>query len=136
MKKLSFIIATLFVVLFTGFNAKLNAQQIQFCEGVTDEGDAIVASNTFTIPSSGGYLYVLVNLPYEVLCTGVRFEINKNGTYNNTIYVDTDYDWTWFWQKINFYSVGRYNFKLYDCYDLMLASAEVNIQMDDDDFYF
>lgn len=110
----------------------LSAQEIYFCEGVTDQGNPITASNLFTISESGSYLYVLVKLPYEVLCRSVRFEINKNGYYENTIYVDTETNWVWFWKKVTFYQAGNYEFKLYDCFDLMLASASVRIQVGSD----
>jgi hypothetical protein len=105
----------------------LNAQSIYFCEGVDDDGYAINESSSFTVSRDGGYLYVLVRLPYEVDCTSVRFEIYRNGDYDNTIYLDTEEDWVWFWKQITFYKRGTYEIYVMDCYDYELVSGTVKI---------
>lgn len=110
--------------------AAVNAQEIYFCEGVDDDGYPISESSSFTIPEDGGYLYVLVRLPYEVDCRSVRFEIYRNGDYDNTVYVDTESNWVWFWKQITFYKRGDYKFYAYDCYDDLLTSGSVEIRYD------
>ena len=117
-------IVTLFILLI---HTSLNAQSIYFCEGVDDDGNPVNPSTSFTIPSDGGYLYVLVKLPYEVDCSSVTFEIYRNGDYDNTISVDTEANWVWFWKKINFYKRGTFDFDVYDCYDYELVSGSVKI---------
>ena len=121
------------LLLFTfliAFIQGLNAQSIYFCEGVDDDGYAINEASTFTIPRDGGYLYVLVRLSYEVDCSSVKFEIYRNGDYDNTIYLDTQSDWTWFWKQITFYKRGTYEIYAYDCYDYELAHGTVKINYD------
>ena|SRR5687767_4359737 len=126
------LIASVFLCLGLLFTqTKLNAQSVYFCEDVTSDGYAINSSSTFNISSEGSYLYVLVKLPYQLYCNSVRFEITRNGNYDNTIYMDTESNWVMFWKKINFYKAGRYNFEVYDEYDIFLASATVNIQVND-----
>jgi len=121
---------TFIIFLIILFIVSANAQTIYFCEGVDDDGYAINEASTFTIPRDGGYLYVLVRLSYEVDCNSVRFEIYRNGDYDNTIYLDTDSDWVWFYKQINFYKRGTYDFYIYDCYDDELVSGTVKINYD------
>jgi hypothetical protein len=118
------------IVFFLLISMPVNAQSIYFCEGVDDDGYPIDDASTFTIPSDGGYLYALVRLSYEVDCTSVRFEIYRNGDYDNTIYLDTDSDWTWFYKQITFYKRGTYDFYIYDCEDEELVSGTVKINYD------
>lgn len=115
---------SLLLMLFFG---TVEAQTIYFCEGVDDDGYPITESSSFTIPSDGGYLYVLVRLPYEIDCYSVTFDIYRDGEYDNTIYVDTETNWVWFWKKINFYKSGTYKFYVYDCYDVLLTTGSVDI---------
>jgi len=109
------------------FTSAITSQSIYFCEGVDDDGYAINESSSFTIPRDGGYLYVLVRLPYEIECSSVRYEIYRNGDYDNTIYLDTDEDWVWFWKQITFYKRGTYDIYVLDCYDYELAYGTVKI---------
>jgi hypothetical protein len=118
------------VICFLLLSMPVNAQSIYFCEGVDDDGYAINEASTFTIPDDGGYLYVLVRLPYEVECSSVRFEIYRNGDYDNTIYLDTDSDWVWFYEQITFYKRGTYDIYVYDCDDYELANGTVKINYD------
>lgn len=115
------------VIGFVLFLSTVKAQDIYFCEGVDDDGYPISEASSFTIPDDGGYLYVLVRLPYEVDCSSVRFEIYRNGDYDNTIYLDTDSDWVWFYKQINFYKRGTYDFYVYDCNDYELVNGTLRI---------
>jgi hypothetical protein len=117
------------ITVILSFSA-LYAQDIYFCEGVDDDGYAIRESSSFTIPNNGGYLYVLVRLPYAVDCSTVSFEIYRNGDYDNTITMDTNSDWTWFWKQITFYKRGTYKIYVYDCYDEMLTSGTLRIDFE------
>lgn len=112
------------------FLSNVNAQDIYFCEGVDTDGYPITEASSFTIPEDGGYLYVLVRLPYEVDCRSVSFEIYRNGDYDNTVYLDTERNWVWFWKQITFYKRGTYKFYVYDCYDDLLTSGSVQISYD------
>lgn len=126
MKKL---IAIAFLALaFLAVSEKSNAQSIYFCEGVTSDGYATGESSVFNIGRDGGYLNVLVRLPYEVACRSVRFEIYRNGDYDNTIYLDTEKNWVWFYKEITFYKTGNFSVYVYDCFDYLLTSGSVKIQ--------
>ncbi|GAB4295620.1 MAG: hypothetical protein Kow0098_18060 [Ignavibacteriaceae bacterium] len=108
------------------------AQKVYFCEGVDEDGYPINEAYEFTIPSSGGYLYVLCRLPYRVNSSEVImdiFRVNRSGNeeFDNTLYIDTNRDWAWFWKKVTFYDAGTYAFYLYDEDENYLASGEVKI---------
>ncbi len=106
------------------------SQNMYFCEGVDDDGEPISESSVFTIPSGGGYLYVLIQLPFEVGCKRVDLEIFRNDNYDTDISIDTERNWTWFWKKITFYKSGTYFIDAYDCDNKLLVSGEVEIEMD------
>ena len=125
LKKLT--VASLFILALFAVTGNTSSQSIYFCEGVTDDGYPITESSTFNIGSGGGYVYVLVRLPYEVACRSVRFEVYRNGAYDNTIYVDTEKNWVWFWKKVTFYDSGNYTVYAYDCFDYQLTSGSVRI---------
>ena len=124
-KKLLFL--AIIVIAFFAITKSSSTQTLYFCEGVDDRGYPITESSTFTIRNEGDFVYVLVRLPYEVACYSVRFEVYRNGAYDNTIYLDTEKNWQWFWKKINFYKSGDYTFYAYDCFDYMLTSGSVRI---------
>lgn len=128
MFKKSFLLGIFAAVVLMISTAASNSQSIYFCEGVDKSGYPISEASTFNIPSSGGYLYTLVRLPYEVACREVKLDIYRNGEYDNTIYIDTEKDWAWFWKKITFYKSGNYSIYVYDCFDYMLTSGSVKIQ--------
>jgi len=124
-KKLLFL-----VILFGGFlilTESSYSQTMYFCEGVDSYGYPITESDVFTIRNEGDYVYCLVRLPYEAACYSVRLEIYLNGAYDNTIYIDTEKSWTWFYKKISFYKSGRFTIYAYDCFDYMLTSGSVRI---------
>lgn len=126
MKKLLAI--SIIALALLAISEKSNSQTMYFCEGVTNDGYPQTESSVFNISSSGGYVYVLVRLPYEIACRSVRFEIYRNGEYDNTIYVDTEKSWVWFWKQITFYKSGNFTVYAYDCFDYMLTSGSVKIQ--------
>jgi hypothetical protein len=107
------------------------SQSIYFCEGVDDDGEPINESSQFTIPEDGGFLYVLIKLPYEIDCSEVGIEIYRNGKHDNTIDMDTEYNWTWFYKQITFYKSGSYDIEIYDyCSNEVVASGSVEIDKD------
>ncbi len=123
--------AILFIVLIA-ITASLNSQTLYFCEDVDGSGYPIGESSTFNISRDGGWLKMLVRLPYDVNCRSVRFEVYRKDsygyeTYDNTIRQDVERDWRWFWQKITFYSAGSYNVYCYDCSDYLLTSGSIRI---------
>ncbi len=118
---------SLFALALLVVSQKTNAQSMYFCEDVTSDGYPITESSTFNIGSNGGYVYCLVRLPYEVACRTVRFEVYRNGAYDNTIYVDTEKNWVWFYKKITFYNSGDFSIYAYDCFDYQLTSGSVRI---------
>jgi hypothetical protein len=111
------------------FNSQASSQSMYFCEDVDSDGYPISESSTFTINSNGGYLKVLLRLPYEINSYTAKYVIYRNGDYDNTIYQDTEKDWTWFWQKITFYKSGDYDIYAYDGYDNLLTSGYLRINM-------
>ena len=124
----SFFALMLFVV-----TNNLKAQTLTFCESVSSDGYPVTESSTFTIGSGGGYLDMLVKLPYELNCRSVRYEIYKvdsygSETYNTTISQDTERNWVWFYKQVTFYDSGKYNVYVYDCSDALLTSGTVRIQ--------
>jgi len=121
----------LFAVVLIGFlvvsGNRVQSQTMYFCEGVSDAGRPITESDVFNIRNEGDYVYCLVRLPYEVACYSVRLEIYRNGAYDNTLYLDVEKNWLWFWKKIGFYKSGNYTVYAYDCFDYMLCSGSVKI---------
>jgi len=129
--KLFQLFVLVFVISITfGLMDESYSQSIYFCEGVDDDGEPINESSVFTIPEDGGFLYVLVQLPYEINCRSVSLEIYRNDDYDNTITVDTKNNWTWFWKKINFYKSGEFTIDVYDCNDDLIISGSLDIDKD------
>ena len=124
-----FTITALFTALFIGSSL---AQSLYFCEGVDDDGYPKNDATSFTIGSSGGYLYMLVRTNYDVNTEHVYFDIYKvdrNGreTYYDTLEMDTESNWNWFWKKITFYNSGNYNVYVADEDDYPICSGSVRI---------
>jgi len=130
MKNIKWFFLILVFVLFSGLSYKIYSQSIYFCEDVDDDGDPINESSVFTIPSDGGYLYVLIQLPNSVDCDGVYLEVYRNGNYETTITIDTEPDWDWFWKQVTFYKTGKYVIDVYDCYDDFITSGSLKINME------
>ncbi len=104
------------------------SQSIYFCEGVDDDLEPINASSHFTIPEDGGYLYVLVQLPNQINCESVYFDIYRNGMIDNfSVSMNTNYDWDSFYTTISFKESGEYGLELFDCNDNYIASGSVKI---------
>lgn len=120
-------VAVVFIVGFFAVSGTADAQSIYFCEDVSNDGYPVSESSSFTIRNEGDWVKVLVRLPYEVACNSIRFEVYRNGAYDNTIYMDTEKNWQWFWKKIEFYKTGNFTFYVYDCFDYMLTSGSVKI---------
>lgn len=128
MTKKIFLTAVFAALVFLLSSKTTSSQTMYFCEGVDKSGYPISESSVFNISSSGGYLYTLVRLPYEISCREVKLVIYRNDNYDNTIYIDTEKDWTWFWKQITFYKSGYYTIYAYDCSDYLLTSGNVRIQ--------
>jgi len=113
--------------------SKVSAQTIQFCESVTGTGEAVSPSTLFNIDSKGGYLKILVTMPYSLGSDQVIYEIYEvdpdgQEKYDNTIYQDASSDWTWFWKEVTFYKAGRFNVFVYDRERNFITSGQVRIQ--------
>ena len=112
----------------------VSAQTMQFCENVSSDGQAITASTLFNIDATkGGYLKILVNMPYRLGSDQVIYEVYEvdpdgQEKYDNTIYQDASSDWTWFWKEVTFYKAGRYNVFVYDRERNFITSGQVRIQ--------
>jgi hypothetical protein len=122
-----------FALMLFAVSNNLKAQTLYFCESVTSDGYPQTESTVFNIGSGGGYLDILVKLPYELNCRSVRYEIYKvdsygSETYNTTISQDTERNWIWFYKQVTFYDSGKYNVYVYDCNDALLTSGSVKIQ--------
>lgn len=114
-------------------NIYVSAQNLFFCEGVTEDGRPINYSDMFYIPYDGGYLYFLVILPDEVDCESVTFTIYKIDKYGNENFFDefdlnTNEDWNIFWAKYTFYKTGHYKVYVSDCFGYELVDEEIKIQ--------
>lgn len=104
------------------------SQTMYFCESVDGDGYPVGESSTFTIGSSGGYLDVLVRLPYEVGTRSVSYELYLNGDYNTTIYQDTERNWVYFYKSITFYSSGTWKIYCVDGNGNTLCSSTLRIK--------
>ncbi|MFN3871647.1 MAG: hypothetical protein ACK4R9_01460 [Ignavibacterium sp.] len=109
------------------------SQQLFFCEGVTSDGYPENASDEFTIPSDGGYLYALVRLSYQINCDEVTYYIYKidsygNKKYDNSFNQNVNRNWNWFWKEITFYKPGTYKIEVVDCYNYTVASGRLKIK--------
>ena len=130
MKSLQYSLAFYSIFLVLTFFDNSSAQSIYFCEGVDDDGYPINESSTFTIPENGGYLYVLVRLPNKVNCRTVKLMIyNEDQEFENTITIDTEKNWTWFWKKISFYEEGEFIVDVWDCNSEFLVTGYITIEM-------
>ena len=131
MKKFQFVLFVFFCLSVFGSINQAYAQQIYFCEGVDDDGYPINESSTFTIPEDGGYLYVLIRLPNKVNCRSVKLMIyDEDEQLENTISVDTEKSWTWFWKKVSFYEAREFIVDVWDCNSEFLVSGNIEINMD------
>jgi hypothetical protein len=126
-KKIFLFAVVLAALLAINSGTSVQAQSMYFCGTEPSSGRPVDDYDAFTIANEGDYIYVLVKLPYDVACYSVRFEIYRNGTYDNTIYMDTQKDWQWFYKKITFNKTGNYSFYCYDSYDYNLCSGSVKI---------
>ena len=131
MKKV--LLFVLLVVASITLSQSLKAQSLYFCESVDADGYPIGESTVFTIPAAGGYLNMLVRLPYTADVTSVRYEIYKvdpygTETYDNTIYQDVERSWVWFWKQVTFYQSGNFNVYVYDSNNYLLTSGTVKIK--------
>ena len=130
MKKL-YTLMCAFALLFA-LNSFASAQTLTFCEDVDSRGNPSGYSSVFNIGSGGGYLYFLVNLPYKLNSTQVKYDIFKldsrgNEKFDNTIYQDTERSWDFFYKQVTFYDAGTYNIYVYDNSDYMLASGQITV---------
>lgn len=130
MKNVRLFFFSLLLLTIIGLLDQSYSQSIYFCEGVDDDGDPISESSVFTIPESGGFLYVLIQLPYEIGCKKVNLEVYRNDDYDNTISIDTQRNWKWFWKKITFYKSGLYVIDVYNCDDELITFGTVEINID------
>ena len=105
------------------------SQTMYFCESVDADGYAVGESSVFNIGSNGGYLDVLVRLPYALGTRSVSYEIYRNGVYDNTIYQDSQTNWVWFYKQITFYQAGSYQIYSVDGNGATLCSGTLTIQI-------
>ncbi len=123
-----FIFAFLFLITAVSFS-----QEIYFCEGVDDDGNAIGASKSFTIPFSGGSVYALVKLNPATDCKEVSYDVYQL-TKNTESYVTTfsqnglSNQWNWFWKSIRFDYAGDYRIYVNDCNGKLLVKGDVKIK--------
>ena len=131
MKKL-YTLAAAFALLFA-LNSFASAQTLTFCENVDSRGNPSGYSSTFNIGSGGGYLYFLVNLPFQLNSRQVKYDIFKvtrggSENFDNTIYQDTERTWDFFYKQVTFYDVGTYNIYVYDNENNFLTSGTITVQ--------
>ena len=112
--------------------SSLYAQTVYFCEGVDDDGYPINSSSSFTISNSGGYLYVLTRLGYRCETSHVYldfYKITSRGkeVFEETLEMDTEPNWSWFWKEVTFYEPGDYVVYIADEWGYPLAEGEVRI---------
>ncbi|MEQ8168584.1 MAG: hypothetical protein ABRQ38_06780 [Candidatus Eremiobacterota bacterium] len=125
-KKLVFLILLCSFVLF--LSVKVYAQEMYFCIDVDSNWKPVKPGHTFYIGSQGNYIYILVKLPYGVGCDKVKYEIYRNGEYDNTFTITTKSDWRTFKKKITFKKEGEYTISVYDKYGNLLAEDVVKIR--------
>lgn len=128
------ILVFLFIVISSFTSNQTYSQTLYFCEGVDKDGYAIESASLFTISKSGGYLYFLCRIPWEISSRTVSYTIYKVDDYGyetfvETLYQDTERNWTWFWKKYTFYNSGTYNVYVYDGSNNLLTSGTVNIRI-------
>lgn len=108
------------------------SQTLYFCEDVDDDGYPEGESSSFTIGRNGGYLYMLVRMGNECNTEKVYFDIytvNSRGKekFNNTLEMDTESNWAWFWKQITFYDDGTYNVYVSDEDGYPITSGQVRV---------
>lgn len=126
---------SLMILLFAVISSiTVSAQSLYFCEDVDEDGYAVNSSSTFTISEDGGTLNVLCRVGYDVDVYSVEFriyEVDSDGSesYDNTIYMDVEPDWIWFYKEIIFYRAGKFNVYVYTEDDEFLTSGSVKIKV-------
>ena len=126
---------SLMVLLFVFISViNIYSQSLYFCEEVDEDGYAVNSSSTFTIPEDGGSLNILCRVGYDVDVYSVEFriyEVYSDGSesYDNTIYMDVEPDWIWFYKEIIFYRAGKFNVYVYTEDDDFLTSGTVKIKV-------
>ena len=127
LKFLAFISLLFILSVSTGFG-----QSLYFCEDVDDDGYPKGESSSFTIGRNGGYLYMLVRTGEECNTEKVYFDIykvNSRGkeTFDNTLEMETESNWVWFWKQITFYDDGTYNVYVSDEDGYPITSGQVKV---------
>ena len=83
--------ASLFAFALMAFiNTQASSQSMYFCEDVDSDGYPISESSTFNIGSNGGYLKVLLRLPYGINSYTAKYVIYRNGDYDIYAYDGND----------------------------------------------
>ena len=120
MKKVKFMLLVLLILLFSGItkiNSQVDEATFDWCERVTDNGKPIGSYTEFTCDNGDGgcYVYGLIHIPYVSRATEIIFEVYKydnNGNehfYTTYTYYNSNGDrWDWCYQKMYFYSSGKY----------------------------
>jgi hypothetical protein len=125
------VLFVLFLISVAAFSGSVNAQTLYFCESVDSEGYPIGESSVFNISSSGGYLNMLVRLPYTVDTREVHYDVYKvyggSENYSTTITQEVERNWVWFWKQITFYDSGKYKIYVYDGNNNILTSGSIQI---------
>ena len=117
MKKMKIFIAIMAVALLLASPVTHTyAQTMTFGTTIDANNNPTDFATTFTIASSGSYIYVVVTLPGEETFNThhIQYDIYKNGTYSTAITQDIDPTWGYCYKKIIFYSGGDYRIDAYD----------------------
>jgi len=129
-KGLSKYFLLIFLLCSTGI---VRSQSLIFCEKVTEDGTARSPSTHFAVGKNGGFLRALVRLnkgvqsEYAVLDIYKWDEKSKSETYESTVRVNTQPEWTWFSKELVFSRPGNYNVYVYDDKDQLLCVGRIKI---------
>jgi hypothetical protein len=109
-------------------------QQLQFCEKVDRNGNAIKASNYFIIRPTGGTVQALVTNPKPFLLSEAtidiyRLSVQGKEQFESSVKIPVQQDWLWFAQPLKFYKKGNYVVYVYGNKSQLLGVGKIGIDL-------
>jgi hypothetical protein len=106
---------------------------LSFCESITANGEAVRASNSFTVGNNGSLLKLLVkgSEGFNSAKLEVKiFYINDNGDEEELSVFNQDVEsgWNYVWKEIGFFNPGVYRVKVYNKEGTYLTSANLSLK--------
>ncbi|HWB62433.1 MAG TPA: hypothetical protein VG603_02905 [Chitinophagales bacterium] len=123
------------LILFFFAAIKISSAQLSltFCEDVSNDGQASMASNSFMISKNGSALKVLLKSDSRLAMQDLTFKIfyiNEFGKEEEITDLpqQVNPDWNYVWKEVVFFDPGNYRVKVYNSKGDYLTSANLNVK--------